>query len=171
MAVAGRPGSRRVLPVAGFIAAVVAAAVVAVVFLWPRAAPGPRAGQYLDVSACLLTDPDGVVAGTPGAPVWGAMESASLATRVMVSYFPDTGPDDVTPMLNTLVQRQCGVIITAGAPAGAVIAAAKASPHQHFLLIITAEPAPVTPPNAVVVSSAAAAARAGQAIDALAAQA
>ena len=134
--------------------------------------PVPQPRQYLNVSACLLTDPDGVVAGTAGAPVWAAMESASVATHVMVSYLPDTGASDVTPMLNTLVQRRCGVIITAGATAGAVIAVAKANPHQHFLMVLPAGGfLPRTPSNAVAVSSAAAAARAGQAVRALASQA
>jgi hypothetical protein len=132
----------------------------------------PQARQYLNVSACLLTDPGGVVAGTAGAPVWAAMESASLATHVMVSYLPDTGAADVTPMLNTLVQRRCGVIITAAVPAGAVIAAAKADPHQQFLMVLPAGGLlPRTPSNAVAVSSAAAAARVGQAVRALASQA
>ena len=154
------------------VAVILAGGAVTAVLLWPRTPPVPQARQYLDVSACLLTDPGGVVAGTAGAPVWAAMESASLATHVKVSYLPDTGPADVTPMLNTLVQRQCGVIVTAGAPAGAVIAAAKANPHQHFLLVLSAGgSAAKAPPNAVAVSSAAAAARIGQAIYALAGQA
>ena len=172
MADAGESSSRRVLRNAGFLAVVVGAAVAGGVLLWPRAAPVPQARQYLDVSACLLTDPNGIVAGTTGAPVWAAMESASLATHVMVSYLPDTGPGDVTPMLNTLVQRRCGVIVTAEAPADAVIAAAKANPHQQFLLVLPAGGfLPRTPPNATAVSTSAAAARIGQAIHALASQA
>ena len=151
---------------------IVAAGVVTAVLLWPKAPPVPQARHYLDASACLLTDPGGVAAGSPGAPVWAAMESASLASHVMVSYLYDTGPSDVTPMLNTLMQRQCGVIITAGAPSGVVIAAAKANPHQRFLLVLAAGwSAAKAPPNAAVVSTAAAAARIGQAIHALAAQA
>jgi hypothetical protein len=151
---------------------IVAAGVVATILLWPKAPPAPQARQYLAASACLLTDPGGVVAGSPGAPVWAAMESASLASHVMVSYLSDTGPSGVMPMLNTLVRRQCGVIITAGAPSGAVIAAARANPHQRFLLVLAADGAVAkAPPNAAVVSSAVAAARIGQAVYALAAQA
>jgi hypothetical protein len=152
------------------VALVVVAAVVVTVLLRPQAAPAPQARQYLDASACLLTDPQGV-SGAPGAPVWGAMESASLATHVMVSYFPDTGPGDVTSMINTLVQHRCGVIVATGAPAGAVISAAVANPHQQFLVVVSAGPALRTPPNAVVVAPAAAAARVDKAIHALAAQA
>lgn len=140
--------------------------------LWPRPAPAPQARQYLNVSACLLTDSRGVVPGTPAAPVWAAMESASLATHVMVSYLPDTGPADVTPMLGTLIQRQCGVIITTTAEPSQVISAAKADPGQHFLLVTAAGAATTAAPaNAAIVSPAAAAGRIDQTIHALAAQA
>ena len=96
-------------------AVAVAAAVLFVVgwMLWPRpaAVPAPTTRQYLDTSACLLTGPDGVAPGTPGAPVWQAIESASLASRVMVSYLPVARPADASAMLNTLVERKCGVIV------------------------------------------------------------
>jgi hypothetical protein len=153
------------------MALVAAVAGAAAWLVWPRPAPVPQARQYLNVSACLLTDSRGVVPGTPAAPVWAAMESASTATHVMVSYLPDTGPADVTPMLSTLIQRQCGVIITTAADASQVISAAKADPGQHFLLI-TATGAVTTaaPENATIVSSAAAADRIDQTIHALATQ-
>jgi hypothetical protein len=130
----------------------------------------PQARQYLNVSACLLTDPSGVVPGTPAAPVWAAMQSASLATRVMVSYLPDTGPSDVSPMLSTLAQRNCGLIITTPAAAGRAVSAARAYPRQQFL-IITADRAATVPSNAVFVPPSAAPARIAQAIRALSAQA
>jgi hypothetical protein len=154
------------------MALVAAGAGAAAWLVWPRPAPVPQARQYLNVSACLLTDSRGVVPGTPAAPVWAAMESASTATHVMVSYLPDTGPADVTPMLGTLIQRQCGVIITTTADASQVISAAKADPSQHFL-VVTGAGAVTTPApeNATIVAPAAAADRIDQTIHALAAQA
>jgi hypothetical protein len=117
-------GAAVVLTVAGIVAWSV----------WPRPAP-PQARHYLNVSACLLTDQAGIVAGSPAAPVWAAMQSASLSTHVMVSYLPATGPSDVSPMLNTMIQRQCGVIIATGAASSEVLAAGQANPHQRFLLV------------------------------------
>jgi hypothetical protein len=152
-------------------ALVAAGAGIAAWLLWPRPAPVPQARQYLNVSACLLTDPRGVVPGTPAAPVWAAMESASLASHVMVSYLSDTGPADVTPMLSTLIQRQCGVIITTGTDASQVISAAKADPGQHFLLVTQAGGFTEAPSNATIVAPAAAADRIDHTIRALAAQA
>jgi hypothetical protein len=172
---AGSGGTRIWLSLTGLVAA---GAGVAAWLLWPRPAPvassarAAVARQYLSASACLLTDPRGVAAGTPAAPVWAAMESESLATHVMVSHLPDTGPADVAPMLNTLIQRRCGLIVATSAAANQVIPAAKANPHQQFLLITAAGAATAAVPvNAVLVSPAAAADRIDQAIRALAGQA
>jgi len=153
-------------------AAVVVAVGVAAWALWPRPAAVAQARHYLNVSACLLTDPAGITAGTPAAPVWAAMQSASLSTHVMVTYLADTGPTDVRPMLNTLIQRQCGVIIATGTATAGVIAAGKANPHQRFLLVATPGGAAVAvAPNTAIVPAASAPGRVNQMIRALAANA
>jgi hypothetical protein len=145
-------------------------AAVAVWALWPAPAPAPHARVYLNASACLLTGPGGIAPGTPAAPVWAAMESASLATHVMVSYLPDTGPADVPVMLNTLVERQCGVIVTTGAAAGPVTQAAQANPHERFLLVAAPSTAiSAVTSNVVVIAPSSAPGRIDQALHALAA--
>jgi hypothetical protein len=151
------------------VACVVVAGVVTWAF-WPSnpAAP-PSARHYLNVTACLLTDARGIEPGTPGAPAWAAMQRASAATHVMVSYLPGTSAADAPVMLSTLVQRHCGVIITTGTAARQVLAAAKANPRQRFLLIANPPGAgTATAPNAVIVTAANAPERIGQAIQALA---
>lgn len=154
------------------VGAIVIAAAVAAWAVWPSPSPPPHARRYLDVSACLLTGPSGIAAGTPEAPVWAAMQSASLATHVMVSYLSDTGPADTGPMLNTLIERQCGVIVATGTAAADVIAAGKANPHQQFLLVSAPGAASAAgTPNTIVVSEADAAGRIDHVIRALAANA
>jgi hypothetical protein len=97
------------------------------------------------------------------------MQKASLTTRVMVSYLPDTGTADAPVMLNTLVQRHCGVIITTGTTARQVLGVAKANPHQRFLLIANPRAAgPATTPNVVIVTAANAPGRIDQVIHTLA---
>lgn len=160
-------------------AVVLAAGVVAAVTSsvhWPfgnqQQSARPRARQYLNATACLLTDSRGITLGAPGAPAWKAMQSASLATHVMVSYLPATGPATASVLLSTLIERKCGVIIATGAPAADVVRAAKSDRHQEFVLI--AAPGTASPPgapNLVVVSPAGASARIGQALRALASQA
>lgn len=157
---------------AGLGVALLATAAVAAWVWWPRPAATPAARHYLDVSACLLTDPSGIAPGTPAAPVWAAMQSASAASHVMVSYLPDTGPSDVGAMLNTLIDRRCGVIIATGKSTAGVVAAGKANPHQSFLLV--AAPGAATAagmPNTVIVSAANAPGRVDHVIRALAANA
>jgi len=155
---------------AGASVTIIAVAAVATWAFWPRAAAAPHARSYLDVTACLLTAPSGIAPGSPGAPVWAAMRSASLATHVMVSYLPDTGPADASDMLSTLAERQCGVIIATGTAARQVIKVAKAHPRQHFLLVAApGTPAAQVPANTVIVPAADAPGRIGQAIRALAA--
>jgi hypothetical protein len=152
--------------------AVIIAAAVTAWGVWPSPAPAPQARQYLDTSACLLTGPSGIAAGTPAAPVWAAMQSASVTTHVMVSYLSDTGPTDVGPMLNTLIERQCGVIVATSEAGAGVVAAGKANPHQQFLLVATPGAAPVAgPSNTTVVSQADASGRIVQMIRTLAANA
>jgi basic membrane lipoprotein Med (substrate-binding protein (PBP1-ABC) superfamily) len=156
----------------GSIAAAVALTFAAVA-TWTsgRHQSAPQARHYLNATACLLTDPRGIAPGTPGAPAWKAMEAASLATHVMVSYLPDTGPADAATMLNTLTERQCGVIVATGSPAAAVIKAAHASPHQHFVLVAASAALIPGTPETIVVSPSNAPERIDQAIRALARQA
>jgi hypothetical protein len=164
-----RPGLRRWLWRVSGASAVLAAALAAWA-LWPRPAPAPQARQYLDVTACLLTGPRGVVPGAPAAPAWAAMEKASLATHVMVSYLPATGPADVAVLLNTMVQRRCALIITDAASPAQVARAATANPRQRFVLVASVS-AVTVPANAVFVPAAAAPTRIDQALRALVAAA
>jgi hypothetical protein len=164
----------------GWTAAVTAAAAVVVAVavvvtawvLWPKpaAVTAPRARQYMDASACLLTGSSGISPGTPGAQAWHAMQSASLASHVMVSYLPGSGPAAVPSLLNTLVERKCGVIVVTGAVQDQVTGAARANPGRHFIVVTTSAAAgpAAAPPNTVVVSAADASGPINQAVTALA---
>ncbi|WP_236240478.1 BMP family ABC transporter substrate-binding protein [Streptomyces sp. CC228A] len=81
--------------------------------------PDPRARQYKDFNACLLTDDKGVTSGTTAATVWEGMQEASGDTRVRVTYVPVTGPqtvDNALPFMNGLLQRKCAVVLAVGEP-------------------------------------------------------
>jgi basic membrane lipoprotein Med (substrate-binding protein (PBP1-ABC) superfamily) len=133
-------------------------------------ATAPQARQYLGTTACLLTGSSGVSPGSPGARAWQAMQSASLASHVMISYLPSTGPADVPVLLNTLVSRKCGVIVATGANRDQVASAARANPGRRFILVTasTAAGPAVVPANAVVVSAADAPGRIASEVTALA---
>jgi hypothetical protein len=98
------------------------------------------------------------------------MQSASLASHVMVSYLPAAGPADVPVLLNTLVERRCGVIVVTAGTRVQVASAAKAYPGRRFVLVTasTAAGPAAVPANAVVVSAADAWGRIDQEVSALA---
>lgn len=81
--------------------------------------PDPRARQYKEFDACLLTDEKGIVAGAAAAPVWEGMQKASLETRARVTYVPVIGEPSAAnarPFFNSLMQRKCDVVLAVGAP-------------------------------------------------------
>ncbi|MGW7363621.1 BMP family ABC transporter substrate-binding protein [Streptomyces sp. NPDC054841] len=101
--------------------------------------PDPRARQYKEFDACLLTGEKGIAAGTPAAPVWEGMQQASLETRARVNYVPVMGPqsaENARPFFNSLVQRQCDVVLAVGAPQVEVTTAgAKQHPKVRFVVV------------------------------------
>ncbi|MDH2393310.1 BMP family ABC transporter substrate-binding protein [Streptomyces sp. HNM0663] len=79
--------------------------------------PDPRARQYKDFNACLLTDDKGITSGTTAATVWEGMQEASGDTRVRVTYVPVTGEQtagNALPFMNGLLQRKCSVVLAVG---------------------------------------------------------
>jgi hypothetical protein len=138
---AWRPGSRRDWLLTGSVLAVVAG--LAAVAVWwlatpSRYVPPARQRQYLPFAACLLTGPAGL-ADPASAPVWAGMQSASLATRAKVEYLAMTGPAteaNAAIFMNTLVMRQCNVVLAAGpAEVAAASVQAQALPRVRFVVI------------------------------------
>ncbi len=103
----------------------------------------PRPREYADVTACLLTDQQGV-AGSAAAPVWAAMQGASDRTHGQVRYLAVTGDQSVVnaqSFVGSLVLSRCSVIVAVpGIAADAVRAVAPQQPQQRFLVIGGAEP-------------------------------
>jgi len=111
---------------------------VAVFLLWPTSEKEPRAREYRDVSACLLTDEEGI-ASPQVAPVWAGMQDASLKTLGQVRHLEITGAQDVPngrSFVGTLVLGKCGVIVAAGQlPVQTVTAVAREHPAQRFMIV------------------------------------
>jgi basic membrane lipoprotein Med (substrate-binding protein (PBP1-ABC) superfamily) len=112
-------------------------------WLWPSGSAAPRARQYRDVDACLLTDPHGL-AGARVAPVWAGMQDASAATRIRVSYLAAQGEDtlgNALPYLASLLQRGCSVVLAADPTEVAAVAAdAPKYPKVRFVVVGGAAP-------------------------------
>jgi len=108
------------------------------VFLLRPEPEEPRARQYHDVSACLLTDQKGLN-GSDAAAVWAGMQDASAKTLGQVRFLAISGPQDVAngrTFVGSLVLGRCAVIVAAGAlPVETVNAVAREHPDQKFLIV------------------------------------
>lgn len=98
-----------------------------------------RERVFTDVSACLLTDFQGV-AGPAAAAVWAGMQEASVETRARASYVPVGRSAKtraaITPYLNSLILSDCNLVVAAGAAqVDAVVAAASAHPDIRFAVV------------------------------------
>ncbi|GLW35158.1 hypothetical protein Areg01_80940 [Actinoplanes regularis] len=104
--------------------------------LWPD--PEPRQREYLDATACLLTDQDGV-AKEPAQSVWTSMQQISVTTLVKVQNLSVTGPqtaDNAEGFVNSLTGSQCQVIIAVGDPqVAAATKVAGTNPQARFITV------------------------------------
>ena len=105
---------------------------------WPASIAPPRARPYLEFTACMLTDGQGL-AGAQAVPVWAGMQDASLSTHAKVQYLQVSGPDtaaNAAPYLASLVQRKCAVVVAVGpAQVSAVAAEAAKYPGVRFVVV------------------------------------
>ncbi|MFY1637418.1 hypothetical protein ACN27F_29810 [Solwaraspora sp. WMMB335] len=130
--------TRTVLLVGGTGLAAVAVVGAIVAALWPEAPDEPRAREYRDVTACLLTADSGLT--DPAAePVWAGMQEASLQTRGRVQFLEVNGPqtvDNAAGYLGSLVGSQCQLILAVGeAPGAALLRDAPRHADATFVLI------------------------------------
>lgn len=120
------------------------AAAVAGVTTWALWPDPPRQREYLDTTACLLTDATGVTA-QPAEQVWSAMLKTSATSRVMVQNLQVSGPqttENAGTHLASLVSGRCNVIIAVGkVQIDAVTAHAGAYPQVRFLTVGGGSPA------------------------------
>ncbi|WP_435091618.1 hypothetical protein [Micromonospora aurantiaca (nom. illeg.)] len=112
------------------------AAVATTWMLWPD--PEPRQREYLNATACLLTDGAGV-SDDAAKPVWAVMQEASVSSLVKVQYLAVNGPQTVDNARNhvaSLAGSRCGLVIATGpAQIDAVVAAAPSFPKVRFVTI------------------------------------
>jgi hypothetical protein len=110
--------------------------------LWPEA---PRQREYLDATACLLTDNNGLTAA-PADSVWPTMQDISDTTLVRVQHQRTDGPqttENAITHLATLAYTGCQTIVATGkAPIDAVAARAGSYPKVTFITVGSGTPAP-----------------------------
>ncbi|WP_146169580.1 hypothetical protein [Actinoplanes italicus] len=109
--------------------------------LWPEQ---PRQREYLDATACLLTDNNGLTTA-PADSVWPTMQDISATTLVRVQHQRTDGPqttENATTHLATLAYTGCQTIVATGkAPIDAVTARAGSYPKVTFITVGSGTPA------------------------------
>jgi hypothetical protein len=109
--------------------------------LWPEE---PRQREYLDATACLLTDDNGLTTA-PADSVWPTMQDVSATTLVRVQHQRTDGPqttENAITHLATLAYTGCQTIVATGkAPIDAVAARAGSYPKVTFITIGSGTPA------------------------------
>ncbi|WP_285560061.1 hypothetical protein [Actinoplanes regularis] len=125
---------RRRVAAAGLLVAVVAG--ITTWTLWPD--PEPRQREYLDATACLLTDQNGVTK-EPATSVWTTMQQISTTTLVRVQNLSVAGPQtaaNAEGFANSLTGGQCQVIIAVGdSQITAATKVAGMNPQARFITI------------------------------------
>lgn len=111
---------------------------------WPSGDEEPRARQYRDVVACLLTDDKGL--NSPAAAsVWAGMQDASLATLARVQYLEVDGAQtakNAETFLASLAHGKCVLVLAVGeAPIGALTDGAERFPQTKFVAVGTGKSA------------------------------
>ncbi|MEV7228786.1 MULTISPECIES: hypothetical protein [Polymorphospora] len=118
------------------VALVVAVGALLTWVLWPEPESEPRAREYRDVTACLLTGASGVQS-PEAAPIWSGMQDASVETLVKVQFLEVDGPqtaENAGTFLASLAQSRCDTVITVGdAPVAALQSIAPRFPNVRFV--------------------------------------
>jgi basic membrane lipoprotein Med (substrate-binding protein (PBP1-ABC) superfamily) len=109
--------------------------------LWPDP---PRQREYVDATACLLTDEKGITT-EPARAVWATLQQASVTTLVRAQYLQVNGPqtaDNAAAHLASLTSGRCGLVAAVGRPQiKAVTDNAAQHPDIRFITVGGGSPA------------------------------
>jgi hypothetical protein len=130
---------RRRLLIRGGISALVvlAVAVPSAWFFWPRSQPVVLERVYHG-DACMLTGSAGINTPTSSA-AWAGVRAGATKRGARASFFTVSGPQtqaQARPMLASLLQRKCSVIVAVGSvPAAVARAGASKASSVTFVLV------------------------------------
>jgi basic membrane protein A and related proteins len=100
----------------------------------PSNTPSASSSKFL---ACEVTDTGGINDRSFNSSAYEGLKVAAKAIPGLTyTYLQSNSTSDYTPNINTLIARNCGIIITVGFDMGnATKAAAKAHPSQKFAIV------------------------------------
>lgn len=89
-----------------------------------------------DFLGCMVTDSGGIDDRSFNASAWAGLEGAAETTGIEVKYVTSKSESDYTPNVNSLVNEDCGIIVTVGFSLGdATKTAANENPDENFTIV------------------------------------
>ncbi len=110
-----------------------------------EAATSPDAGaEQADFTACMVSDAGGIDDRSFNASAWRGLQDAESELGVTPKFVESKADTDYAPNINSLVQQDCGVIVTVGFLMGdATTEAATANVDERFAIVDSAPEEPL----------------------------
>lgn len=97
------------------------------------ASGGAGAADFL---GCMVTDQGGIDDRSFNASAWKGLQQAEQNLGIEVKYVTSKSESDYTPNVQSLVNEDCGIIVTVGFSLGdATLASAQANPNERFTIV------------------------------------
>lgn len=108
------------------------------------AATDDAAAAEVDFQACMVSDAGGIDDRSFNASAWKGLQDAEAELGVSSKFVESQADTDYAPNINSLLQEDCGIIVTVGFLMGdATAEAATANPDQPFALVDSAPEEPI----------------------------
>jgi basic membrane protein A and related proteins len=102
------------------------------------------AAEEVDFQACMVSDAGGIDDRSFNASAWAGLQAAEQELGVTPTFVESKADTDYAPNINSLLQEDCGIIITVGFLMGdATTEAATANSDQPFAIVDSAPDEPV----------------------------
>ena len=94
------------------------------------------AAEQVDFQACMVSDAGGIDDRSFNESAWRGLENAESELGVASKFVESQADTDYAPNINSLLQEDCGIIVTVGFLMGdATYEAAAANPDQPFAIV------------------------------------
>lgn len=102
------------------------------------------AAEQVDFEACMVSDAGGIDDRSFNASAWAGLQDAESDLGVSARFVESRADTDYAPNINSLLQEDCGIIITVGFLMGdATTEAATENPDQPFAIVDSGPDEPI----------------------------
>jgi basic membrane protein A len=105
---------------------------------------GDAATEQVDFQACMVSDAGGIDDRSFNASAWKGLQDAEADLGVSATFVESKADTDYAPNINSLLQEDCGIIVTVGFLMGdATTEAATANADQPFAIVDSGPDEPI----------------------------